>query len=141
MAGQLIGILENNEIVYVKGDIIYLFNHLTQEYIDDRNDIDTVIDFYGFLWQEAVQDGTTLSGAYEYCQGLIDSFVGSGSLFIGHHVSSYVELIDRIGNETLEEHFGCTIKGYEFVGTCTTSAFDRKFSHLFSQEPVEGVIE
>lgn len=119
---KCLGITNDGELVMVD----YLFNDelnglpfhgatgssfvgVTQGQIDERNDLETVKDSYGYLWQEAVKDGTTTESQDDYIQGLIDSEVTYGDKhFFGHDDSYIYDIPDSIkkmhfdGCETFE---------------------------------------
>lgn len=119
---KCVGITKSGELIMVD----YLFNTtmngepfhgatgtrfmpITQAYIDECNDIDVVIENYGYLWEEAVKDGLTTDSQEDYIQGIIDAEVTYGSsLFLGHDDSSVYHIPDDIkathfqGYETFE---------------------------------------
>lgn len=71
------------------------FYFVSPEEIEERNDLDNVIDNYGYLWQEAVQDGQTTDSQEDYMQSWIDSYRANGEgLFICHD-NSYLNELER----------------------------------------------
>lgn len=54
---------------------------ITQDYIDEMNDLDCIIDMYDYLWQDAVARGDTTDSQSDFFQSWID---GCDGLFIGH---------------------------------------------------------
>lgn len=85
-----------------------LFSPVTQDEIDERNDLETVIESYGYLWNEAVADGTTTESQEDYIQGLIDS---SDGYFFGHDDSG-IHKIPR----SFKEKFFPDAETFECVG-------------------------
>ena len=75
---QLLGITYSNEVVYVdsfhsSGVSLNYFDPISQEYIDAENDLETVKDHYGYLWQEAVSSGTTEASLEEFMEQLMEN--------------------------------------------------------------------
>lgn len=114
-----VGITKNGELVLVH----YIFEHdanfrgatgamlvgVTQDEIDERNDLETVKETWGYLWAEAVKDGLTTQSEDEYMQDMIDSAVRFGDgYYLGHDTSYIHEVSDEIkkmhydGYETFE---------------------------------------
>lgn len=87
------------------------FVGITQAEIDERNDLENVTDTYGYLWTEAVKDGTTTDSQETYMQDMIDSVQFGDGDFLGHDTSG----IYNIPDEVKKMHFdGC--ETFECVG-------------------------
>jgi hypothetical protein len=106
---------------------------LTQAYVDSRNNIDSLKDTYGFLWQEAVKDGNTELGLDDYLQEMMDSEVQYGEgLFLGHDTSDTHHITDE---QTAEIEtvlkYKHEIIGYECIGGGRCFDRDITWKHIF----------
>ena len=64
-----------------KGATGYSMNVITQEYIDNMNDIDYLENELEYLWREAVQAEKTTDSLREYMESLVDESQFYGQLF------------------------------------------------------------
>ena len=90
---------------------------LSQDYIDERNEVKNVIETYGYLWEEAVKDGNTTDSQEEYMQAMIDAEVLCGSgLFFGHDDSYIYDVPDVVKKTHFDgyESFECVGGGRMF---------------------------
>lgn len=79
-----------------------VFCPVYQDDIDQRNDLETVIENYGYLWTEAVKAGQTTDSQEDYIQSMIDAEVNYGDgMFFGHDTS----YIHKIPDEIREKYF------------------------------------
>jgi hypothetical protein len=121
---EVIGITENNELYMLtsifkhsddlKGATGYVFAPITQDYIDERNDIENVIDTYGYIWTEAVKDGLTTESQEDYMQSFVDN--NSEGLYLGHDTSGIYDIPDEVKKEYFPdaENFECIGAGRIF---------------------------
>lgn len=94
-----------------------IFIPISQDEIDERNDLDAVKESCGYLWTEAVKDGNTTESYDDYMQGLIDSEVNYGDrLFLGHDTSHVYDIPDVIKKTHYDgyESFECVGGGRMF---------------------------
>jgi hypothetical protein len=109
---QIIGITTDGEVIMLdslfdhgdgfKGACGSSFYPVTQDDIDQRNDLETVKDTYGYMWQEAVKDGSTEESLDDYMERFIRSYIfNSDGLFVGHDTS----YIHHIPDSFRTEHF------------------------------------
>jgi hypothetical protein len=94
-----------------------IFTPISQDEIDERNDLDAVKKLYGYLWTEAIKDGNTTDSYDDYMQGLIDSEVNYGDgLFLGHDTSYIYDIPDVIKKTHFDdaESFECVSGGRMF---------------------------
>ncbi len=146
---KCVGITKQGELILVN----YLFNDtlhdkpfhgatgsrlcpLSQDYIDDRNDLENVIDTYGYLWQEAVKDGLTTDSQEAYIQGIIDAEVNYGdSMFLGHDTLDVHYIPDDIKKEYFKDavSFECIGGGRMFPIT------DNEMEVIFDHDLWEAV--
>lgn len=91
----------------------YSFVGITQSEIDERNDMTNVIDNYGYLWQEAVKDGSTTDSQEDFLQSWIDNCDG---YFIGQDTSYIYDIPDTIKKMHFDgcETFECISGGRMF---------------------------
>lgn len=107
---EIIGITEHDEIIMLDktfegtmygkpfcGAVGTSFAPVTQEYIDERNDLDFLMEEYSYLWEESGSDQTL----EEYMQDIIDGYQYEDGYFLGHD-TSYIE---RIPEDFKEKHF------------------------------------
>lgn len=132
----VIGITEENEIYLLnsifddgkgfKGATGSVLVPVSQDYIDERNDIDSIIDNYGYLWTEAVASGTTTDSEEDYMQAVVDSSEG---YFLGHDESD----VHHIKDSFKDEHFP-DAETFECIGG--GRIFDRgmKFKTVLRQD-------
>lgn len=101
-----------------KGATGYSMNTLTQDYIDDMNDIENLTSEYDYLWREAVQGGHTELGLNDYMEFLINENECYGGLYVGDDDSYRYEtekLIDELPEDhkkQIEKEFGVLGKDY-----------------------------
>lgn len=103
---EIIGITTAGEIIMLdyifkhsdgfKGATGSVFVPVSQEEIEERNDIENVIDSYGYLWQEAVESGLTTLSQEDYMQEIIDS---SDGYYLGHDTSYIYKIPESFKNE------------------------------------------
>lgn len=146
---KCLGITNDGELVMVN----YLFNHdgdesfhgatgstfvgVTQREIDDRNDLETVKDSYGYIWQEAVKDGTTTDSQDDYIQGLIDSEVNYGGKYFFAQDDSYIY---DIPDSIKKMHFdGC--ETFECIGGGRMFPIKRENMMLIFDEDLFQAVE
>lgn len=150
---KFIGINGNNELVFFNG-----FNNLfggaggvtmsagvTQQDIDNGNDLKYVMKEYDYLWREAVNSGETNESLEEYCEGLIEQTKYSDSLFLGddpsyrwetneaisklpEEVQKAIEGIVGVKDEDFVE-YDCVSCGYLFACPNDLDTSDWKLVH------------
>lgn len=120
-SGELVMVLNFfNKTLYDKpfhGATGTIFNPLSQSEIDERNDLENVKDAYGYLWTEAVKDGSTTDSYDDYMQKLIDTEINYGEgLFLGHDTSDIYLIPDEIKKTHFDgyESFECISCGRMF---------------------------
>lgn len=132
----VVGITENDEIYLLNS----IFDHgkgfkgatgsvlvpVSQDYIDERNDLDSIIDTYGYLWTEAVASGSTTDSQEDYMQQVLDSSDGA---FFGHD-ESYVHHITK---EFKDEYFP-DAETFECVGGGRCFDAGMKFKTVLRQD-------
>jgi hypothetical protein len=141
---KLLGITKSGELIMVD----YLFNDtlhgepfhgatgssfvgVTQDEIDDRNDLENVKDTYGYLWQEAVKDGATTDSMEDFLQSWIDNAEG---YYIGHDTSGIHHIPDTIK----KMHFdGC--ETFECVGGGRMFPLKEEMMIIFDQDLFDAV--
>jgi len=113
------------------------FVGVTQSEIDERNDIENVTDAYGYLWTEAVQQGTTTESQDRYIQGLIDSEILYGDKCFFGQDDSYISYIP---DDIKKMHYdGC--ETFECVGGGRMFPIKREdMMIIFDEDLFEAVI-
>lgn len=156
---QIVGI-KNNELWILedcfkysdnfKGCTGYHMNILTQEFIDDMNDINNLTAEYDYLWKEAVAAGRTELGLEDYIQECVDECQYYGQLYLGDDNSfryDTEELIEQLPEEQkalIEKHFGIKDKNYvtwavSGCGRCFNP--DDEWDVIFNPELIELIKE
>lgn len=117
------------------------FYALTQEQIDERNDLEHVKDCYGYLWEEAVKSGQTKLSEDEYMEEIIESNqMNSDSLFLGHD-TSYVFQMDLERHPELKKLFPDAV-AFECVGGGRMFPDALKdLEHIFEPELCAQIVE
>lgn len=101
-----------------KGATGYSMNVITQEYIDDMNDIDYLETELDYLWREAVQAGETTDNLREYIESLVDKCQSHGQLYpsddnsFRYDTEKLVEELPAEQKAELEKVFGVMGKDY-----------------------------
>lgn len=102
-----------------KGATGYHMNIITQDYIDEMNDIDYLCEENDYLWREAVQAGSTTDSLQEYMQSLVDECSYYDMLFpfddnsFRYQTEKLVEELLTEQKAELEKAFG--VMGEDFV--------------------------
>ena len=102
-----------------KGATGYSMNVITQEYIDNMNDIDYLCKENDYLWREAVQAQRTTDSLQEFMQSLIDESLYNDMLFpfddnsFRHQTEKLVKELPTEQKAELEKVFG--IMGEDYV--------------------------
>ena len=101
-----------------KGATGYSMNVITQEYIDNMNDIDYLENELDYLWREAVQAGKTTDSLSDYMQSLVDECQFYGQLFplddnsFRYETEKLVEELPAEQKAELEKVFGVMGEDY-----------------------------
>ncbi len=95
---KLLGITKTGKIVYVyslysSGASVIYFDTISQDFINEQNDIETVKEQYGYLWQETVARKETECSLEEFMWGILADNRANGGYYLGHD-DSYVHSID-----------------------------------------------
>lgn len=109
-----------------KGATGYSMSTITQSYIDDMNDLDTLCDEHDYLWREAVQAGSTTLGLQEFMQEWVDSCRYNEQLYpfddnsFRYQTENLVKELPTDQKQELEKVFGVMGKDFEAwsVGGC-----------------------
>ena len=124
---QIVGIKDGElyvlEYVFAHGDnfkgaVGYCMNVLTQDYIDNMNDIRTLCEEYDYLWREAVQAGSTELSLQEFMQRWVDECYYHNQLFPSDDNSfrcqteKLVEELPAEQKTELEKRFGVMDEDY-----------------------------
>lgn len=133
-----------NMVVGVKDGEIYLLNGIfdhgngfkgatgsilrpvTADEVEERRDLEYVKDVYGYLWQEAVADGSTEISLNEYIEDII--FYCDGH-FPGHDDSD----IEHLDDDFISTYFP-DAETFECVGGGRCFSTNMKFDVLVSQD-------
>lgn len=136
---EIVGITEDNEIIMLdsifdhgdgfKGAVGSSFYALEQSEVDDRNDLENVIENYGYIWQEAVAAGNTTESQEKFIRGFINSSEG---YFLGHD-DSYIH---HIKDEFQEKYFPDAVT-FECVGGGRMFPITRKWKVLLRPDLLE----
>ena len=114
-----------------KGVTGYHMNTITQEYIDDMNDIDALCEEYNYLWREAVQAGSTEKGLQEFMEDWVNECSFDGYLFPSddnsyrYQTEKLIDALPENQKKQIEKVFG--VIGKDFV-TWTCSGCGRCFN-------------
>jgi hypothetical protein len=141
---EVVGITTDGEIILCN----YLFEHgdmrgatgsvlipLTQDCVDDRNDVDNLKGNYDYLWQEEVAAGQTELGMEEWLEELIDSEINYGEgYFFGHDTSD----IHHITDEFHEKYFPGAVT-FECVGGGRCFGRDIEFATIINPTLWEAI--
>jgi hypothetical protein len=145
---KCIGITVNDELImvdYLFNDTMHdkpfhgatgtMFSGITQDYIDERNNLDSLTEDYEYLWKEAVQAGSTELGLKDYMieQKEIND-CNSDGLFIGHDTSS----IHLIPDEIKEKYFS-ECESFECIGGGRMFPIKADFKVIFRQDLLDLV--
>lgn len=102
-----------------KGATGYHMNILTQDYIDEMNDIHTLCEEYDYIWREAVQAGRTEKGLEEFMQDWIEESSYYDYLFpsddnsFRYETEKLIEELPTDQKQELEKVFG--VMGEDFA--------------------------
>ena len=102
-----------------KGATGYHMNIITQDYIDEMNDINFLCEEYDYLWREAVQAGSTEKGLEEFMQDWVYESSCYGYLFpsddnsFRYETEKLVDTLPEDQKKQLEEVFG--VMGEDFA--------------------------
>lgn len=129
-----------------KGATGYSMSTLTQEYIDEMNDIDYLCEENDYLWREAVQAQRTTDSLQEYMQSLVDECSYYDMLFpfddnsFRDQTEKLVEELPTEQKAELEKTFG--VMGEDFVTwncSCCGRCFnaDDEWDVIFRPDLVE----
>lgn len=129
-----IAISKNDELIMMNSNgRLYTFTPVTQDYIDDLNDLDNIKDTYGYMWDEmADYRKAEYDNEMEYYQGIIDS---SSGYYLGHDDSYIGSICD-----SLKSHFDYKVITWE----CVSSGGDlyyKDFKKVFDQTIVDELIK
>lgn len=129
-----------------KGATGYYMNIITQDYIDEMNDINFLEAELDYLWREAVQAGNTTDSLREYMQSLIDECQFYDRLHpmddnsFRYQTEKLVEELPTEQKTELEKVFG--VMGEDFVtwdcsgcGRCFNA--DDKWEIIFRPDLIE----
>ena len=134
---RIVAITENNTVIAVNDSgRVNEFCAFDQAYVDERNSVETVMDSYGYLFDELDEDEQArYENAEEYFQQMIDSEINYGDgLFIGHD-TSYCHKIDM---DLIQQHLGEDIIGLECVGSGGDIWFKEKFKVILDKDFVKA---
>ena len=101
-----------------KGATGYHMNVITQDYIDEMNDIDFLCEENDYLWREAVQAERTTDSLQEYMQNLVDECSYYNQLFpfddnsFRYQTEKLVEELPTDQKQELEKVFGVMGEDY-----------------------------
>ena len=125
---QIVGI-KNNELYVLehvfkhsddfKGATGYHMSIITQDYIDEMNDVHFLCEEYSYLWREAVQAGHTELGLQEFMQDWIDSCQYDDLLFptddnsFRYMTEKLIKELPEDQKKQIEEVFG--VMGEDFA--------------------------
>ena len=156
---QIVGI-KNNEIWILedcfkysdsfKGCTGYHMNIITQDFIDDMNDLDNLIDEYDYLWRDAVAAKQTDLGLEEYIEQCKNECQYYDQLYLGDDNSfrdDTEELIEQLPADKkaiIEQYFGVKDKDYvtwsvSGCGRCFNP--DDEWDVIFNPELIELIKE
>ena len=141
---KLLGVLQNDEIVYINsfhenGVSLIFFTAIDQKYIDEENE--NIADQYGYLWQEAVAEGSTTDSLDDFLESLVAQNEAYGYYFLGHD-NTYTEIIDDTDKTLIEcetdleiETFNCTGSGtFSYTGFSKWDFAGLKFKTIFDSD-------
>lgn len=125
---KCVGISEDGELIMLdefhwNGVSLDRFVGVTQEQIDERNDIENIKENYSYLWQEAVAEGTTEESLEEYLEGLLETELDYGGAYFWGHDDSYTSYITDKDKERYDEQSGDVYETvcFECIGGGTPS--------------------
>jgi len=141
---KIVGITDQGTVIMIRSVFNYIeglhnqpfygvsyaeFAPITQDYIDERNDLESVCEEYGYLWEEAVKNGDTKESQEDYMQNIIDSNVWySDSLFLGHDTSYIFDIPD-----SFKEEYFSDCESFECIGGGRMSSHI-KYATVLDQE-------
>lgn len=114
-----------------KGATGFSMGTITQDYIDEMNDVNTLCEEYDYLWRESVQAKSTEDSLQDYMQSLIDECSSLDQLFpfddnsYRHETEKLVEELPSEQKAELEKVFG--VMGEDFA-TWSVSCDGRCFN-------------
>jgi hypothetical protein len=146
---EIVGITEHGEIMMLNytfydemhgkpfcGATGTVFVPVSQEEVDERNDVETAIEHYDLkhLWQEAVANDQTDKSLTKYVESLIEESHANGQEYFGHD-DSYVHHIP----DEFQEKFYPDAVTFECVGGGRCFDKDMKWSKLLRPELWESI--
>jgi hypothetical protein len=142
---KIVGVLESGEILMISklhwnGVSCSYFDYLTQYAVEERCDLETVKDYCGYLWKEAVADETTELGYDDYMQEILELSLQGDGYFPGHDTSDTYYITDE-DKELLEDHYEATIECFDCVGGGTGIFKNFKFEKVFRQDLIDQAIK
>ena len=144
---EIIGIDEYNSIIIC--DYIFKYEDgfkgatgtslapVSQEYIDERNDIEAFKEEHEWLWKDAVSADATELGFDDYMQELFDDQeCNSDGEFFGHDNSS----VHLVSDEFQEEHFPDAAT-FECIGGGRMFCGVMRFKKVFRKDILDAIVE
>lgn len=143
---KIVGISESGTIIMIRSVFNYTdglhgqpfygaqyaeFAPISQDYIDEMNEIDRLKDEYDYLWREAVASKQTECSLEEYMQDIIDENEANGSYFLGHD-DSYIHDIP----ESFKEEYFPDAVTFQCIG-CGRMSSHKKYDKVFDQELID----
>lgn len=133
-----------------KGATGYSMGTITQDYIDDMNDINTLCEEYDYFWREAVQAETTEKGLQEFMEDWVHACYYDGLLFptddnsFRYQTEKLVEELPAEQKEQLENVFG--VMGEDFAAWSVSGCgrcfnLDDEWEVIFRPDLVELINE
>lgn len=111
------------------------FAPVTQAEIDERNEVENVIESCGFIGQEAVENGETTKSQEDWIEDLIECKLNNGEgLFIGHDTSC----IHKIPDEIREKYFPDAVT-FECIGGGRCFDGDEEFDVLLDEHLLKEI--
>lgn len=106
---------------------------LSQEYVDERNSMDELVEHYREVWKSEVRSDCTELGLEQWIEESVNHY--DYDLFPGHD-NSYVHLIDT--DEEVLKHFPDAV-GFECIGGGRCFKKDMQWDVVFDQHLVDEI--